>query len=385
MTIFSGPQSQTKTLRHRQHFFPFDFGSALLLLALFSAMLLGSVACRDSKVTAYRIPKENDGPIPAGGSGPVAPFAVAAPSGAGLAWTAPARWKPKAVSALRKASYSIGDSPGASADVSITAFPGDVGGDLANINRWRGQLQLPPISEGELGPALASIEANGLTMRVVDLAGGPAEQPERMLGAIVPYDGATWFFKLSGPDALVAGEKATFVEFLRTVRAAPGAAAETTGLPPALPMASAVVPAADGPELKWTAPPEWQSKAPSAMRKATYLVAGDDGTRAELSVTAFPGSVGGELANVNRWRGQLQLPPIADAELEEAVARKKINGLDVTLVDLTGGAAGQPVRLLGAIVPVNGANWFFKFTGPATLVAREKSSFLALVQSLHAP
>ena len=29
----------------------------------------------------------------------------------------------------------------------------------------------------------------------------------RMLGAIVPRAGETWFFKLTGPDALVAREK----------------------------------------------------------------------------------------------------------------------------------------------------------------------------------
>jgi hypothetical protein len=121
------------------------------------------------------------------------------------------------------------------------------------------------------------------------------------------------------------------------------------------------------------------------MRKATYVVPGAGGADAELSVTAFPGAVGGELANVNRWRGQLQLPPLTEAELAGAVSRVTINGLPVTLVDLTGGPADRPQRLLGAIVPDHGANWFFKFTGPAALVANEKPAFLALVQSLQAP
>ena len=37
-------------------------------------------------------------------------------------------------------------------------------------------------------------------------------------GAIVPLNGETWFFKLLGPDALVAQQKPAFLEFLRTVR-----------------------------------------------------------------------------------------------------------------------------------------------------------------------
>jgi hypothetical protein len=40
-----------------------------------------------------------------------------------------------------------------------------------------------------------------------------------MIGVIVPQSGATWFLKLTGPDALVAREKPIFIDFLKTVRA----------------------------------------------------------------------------------------------------------------------------------------------------------------------
>ena len=39
-----------------------------------------------------------------------------------------------------------------------------------------------------------------------------------MIGAIIPYEGATWFFKLTGPDALVAGERDRFMAFLKTIK-----------------------------------------------------------------------------------------------------------------------------------------------------------------------
>jgi hypothetical protein len=259
------------------------------------------------------------------------------------------------------------------------------------VNRWRGQLQLPPLGETELAGAMTRLEANGLKMAVVDLAGGTPDKPQRMLGAIVPYQGATWFFKLTGPDALVAKEKDAYFEFLHTVKAAataPIIAAAEPSAEVAPPVADPMIAAATkagGADLKWTAPPHWQSKPPSAMRKATYIIPGDGGTTAELSVTAFPGAVGGELANVNRWRGQLQLPPLAETELAGAVSRSTINGLQVTLVDLTGGTAKNPQRMLGAIVPSNGANWFFKLTGPEVLVGKEKPAFLAFIQTLQAP
>jgi hypothetical protein len=128
-----------------------------------------------------------------------------------LVWTAPAGWTPKAVSSMRRGSYSIGGPEGAG-DVSITAFPGAVGGNLANVNRWRGQLQLPPVTD--LAGAVQPLEANGLHLLVFE----GANSGQRMLAAIVPRPNDTWFFKLTGPDALVTREKPAFLDFLKTVR-----------------------------------------------------------------------------------------------------------------------------------------------------------------------
>jgi hypothetical protein len=350
-------------------------------------------ACRDSRVATYRIPKENDTPPATRAlAAPVAApggFQIAAPATSGLVWTAPADWKPKTGSSMRKGSYDVGASEGGAADLAITAFPGDVGGDLANVNRWRGQLALPPISDAELPAALTTLSANGVAMKIADLTGGPADNPQRMLGAIVPHGGATWFFKLTGPAAVVTNAKAAYLDFLQTIKTAAIVAEATPPhapvAPPAAEMVNTPVIKADGPGLKWTAPSHWQDKPPTAMRKATYVVPGAGGANGEISVTAFPGEVGGELANVNRWRGQFQLPALTAAELPAAVTRLTANGLQIALVDFSSGTTDNPQRLLGAIVPDNGATWFFKFTGPSALVGAERPAFLNFLQSLSAP
>jgi len=376
--------------------------------SLLLTLLLALPACRDPKVEVYQIPKEPDAP-PAqvaaqsphpgmAGAGDMANTAVATAEGPSLVWTAPAHWRPKTGSAMRKGSYAIGPETGPAADLAITAFPGNVGGDLANVNRWRAQLQLPPIAEAELAGELIPTEANGLKILVTDILGGPADDPQRMLGAIVPFNGATWFFKLVGPDAVVAAEKSSYLAMLQTVKAnaaapaeaphpvaAPAAPATPAPAPAATDMASTAVRTADGPGLKWTAPAHWQSLPASGMRKGTYRATGADGAMAELAITAFPGDVGGELANVNRWRGQLQLPPITDAELSPAITRLSAHGLNIAVVEFTGGTAAAPQRLLGASVPVDGATWFFKFTGPPALIEQEKSAFLAFIQTLQTP
>jgi hypothetical protein len=200
------------------------------LLASGLCLLLLS-ACRDREIASYRVPKEKDPEMPMPGA--AAKAAAAAPmsgdamantavttaQGNDLTWTAPAAWKAKPASAMRKGSYAVTGENGAEADLSITAFPGDVGGDLANLNRWRGQIQLPPLAASDLATATTHADINGLHVTVVDFANPSAANAQRILGAIVPVQGATWFFKLTGPDALVAKEKPAFEEFLKTIKA----------------------------------------------------------------------------------------------------------------------------------------------------------------------
>lgn len=202
------------------------------VFALVAGMTLVLAGCREPKIETYRVPKDPApktaeappttpaAPAPAGGTMASTPVATA--SGPGLTWTAPAHWKQKAGSAMRKGSYSVG-AEGAEADLSITAFPGDVGGDLANLNRWRGQIQLPPIGEAEFSKATQHQDHNGLHMTVVDIVGTGAT-PLRILGAMIPFEGSTWFVKLLGPDATVAKEKEAFQQFLGTIKPASGTA-----------------------------------------------------------------------------------------------------------------------------------------------------------------
>ncbi len=352
-------------------------------------------ACRDAKVETYRIAKETDAPPPDANTAPatgggMSGMPVDRAEGRALTWTAPAHWTSKAASSMRKATYVLTGASGVTAELAITAFPGDVGGDVANVNRWRGQLGLPPVEAAELPALLHRSETHGLAITVVDLAGVKQENTQRMLGAIVPFEGATWFFKLTGADALVATEKANFLTFVQSIQpgptsaSAPAAATPTPAPAPAADMASTPVPNAAGPSLTWTAPADWQAKPASAMRKATFLVPAPGGGTFELAITAFPGDVGGELANVNRWRGQLGLQPLADADLAGAVTHLSANGLSFTLVDFASAPAGQSKRMVGAMVPFGGATWFFKLLGPDAAVAAQKPAFLAFLQTVKA-
>lgn len=192
-----------------------------------SALLLA--ACGGDQVSTYAVPKEKDPELPAAAAEAGAPAdqspgpamantAVPTASGADLSWDAPAAWAKKPAGPMRKASFAVPSAAGES-QLSITAFPGDVGGELANVNRWRGQAGLSSLGPDALESAVTRIEANGLKIAVVEVlaAGDPAAKS--ILGAIVPFDGSTWFFKLSGPAAALKASQPAFLEFLRTVKA----------------------------------------------------------------------------------------------------------------------------------------------------------------------
>ncbi len=218
--------------------------------ALALPLSLGLVACRRDEIKTYTVKKEAPPPatsaapgLPAGhppidsgstpaatpaqtGAGPDATMAntrVDTASGPSLVWDVPAGWSAGPERPMRKATLLIpGENGGPGGEVAVTAFPGDVGGNLANVNRWRQQLGLAPIGQAELGAALQHLDIGALHVDLVDIT-GPSKPPaatQRVLGAIVPYSGATWFFKLTAPDAVVAREKDKFVAFIRTLRPA---------------------------------------------------------------------------------------------------------------------------------------------------------------------
>lgn len=136
-------------------------------------------------------------------------------------WTVPADWKPGRVSTMRKGSFAVSNADG-SVDIAVTAFPGDVGGFLSNVNRWRSQIGLPPARPDEVEKATSSIEVNGLKSIVVDMATDKAPEgaknPVRMIVVTVQREGLSWFFKMTGDAPLVAAQKDAFLSFVKSTK-----------------------------------------------------------------------------------------------------------------------------------------------------------------------
>jgi hypothetical protein len=191
------------------------------------------VGCRkDDEIQTYRVSKESDTSMPMAGA-PAAPGSdmnsmgaemgmSAAASPKEIEWKTPASWKELAPSSMRVGSFLVKGANGQTADVSIVPLSGEAGGDLANINRWRGQINLEPISEAELPKNSETITAGGHRMLLVDmLSRDPLinnQYKKRLIAATYTQGSRTWFFKMIGDDATVSAAKPAFLKFLKSLQ-----------------------------------------------------------------------------------------------------------------------------------------------------------------------
>ena len=127
-------------------------------------------------------------------------------------WQVPGHWKQLPPGQMQVAKFSVPERGASRAEVFVSVFPNDTGGLLANVNRWRRQIGLSEVGEGELSGMVSTLDpANPRTMMVE-----MTNSNKRLIGAIVPRGESYWFYKLLGDDAAVAPEKESFVAFAKS-------------------------------------------------------------------------------------------------------------------------------------------------------------------------
>lgn len=191
-----------------------------LSVAVFAAMLLGACDRDDQQIKVYRIAKAPlestpppDATMPTNASSPNADAQAAPPSAEKphIQWEVPPGWSSTPASAMRHASFAA-EKNGEKADISVVTFSGDGGSDADNINRWRQQIGLGRVDS--VDAIIVPQHAGALHFSTVDMAGPSA----RVLAGWTRHEGRAWFFKLTGPQAVVEQEKPRFEKFLQSVR-----------------------------------------------------------------------------------------------------------------------------------------------------------------------
>jgi hypothetical protein len=382
---------------------PFSSIGLLLLIPL--------VGC-DSKsdIEVYQVPKEVDAvtspagdphagvPMPApGAKDPHSGLATPAPgvnnphggmsSSAGkpsVEGKVPASWGPGRASSMRLASYLAKGDGEAAADISLVVMGGQAGGLLPNVNRWRQQVGLDPVDQQGLEKSSQKVMTPLGEAVIVDLvapgAVANAALDGRIIAATLSLDTEVWFYKMRGNQDVVGREKQGFLDWIasaRKVKQSPSQSPPKPAPPAQTPAEEFKLPT----EITWKTPKGWRKGPAKSMRMATYFVGSQSGTTGEATVVKLGGKGGGDLANVNRWRGQIGLGAISAADLAAAVVKVDSPGGSIALVD----CAGADKKTLAGWLRRNGSTWFFKLTGPVGVVDAERAHFMSFLSSLNFP
>ncbi len=92
------------------------------------------------------------------------------------------------------------------------------------------------------------------------------------------------------------------------------------------------------------------------------------------------------MENVNRWRGQIGLDAIDQAELDATVKSLPVDGVESSYVELGPSEGSDSASMiLAVVVPRPSQIVFIKLLGDPSLVVDEKPNFERFVQSLRFP
>ena len=349
--------------------------------ASIAAFVIFLVGCDrdDGKIKVYRVAKASlessaseQGIMPTNAASPAFPAGVP-PIGATNA-TIPANWEPQPLSQMRRASFLVHGENGAIVDISFVSLGPAAGNVLENINRWLSQLAQPPITQDQLASTIQKMPTARGDVAIVDLTGQPengdSNKDGRIIGAIASDEERTVFFKMRGNFALVGAQKENFLKWVSSIRSANGPP------PPTQSESSAKF---DQPQIKWEVPADWSPAPASAMRYASFTATNDTGDKIDISVVTFPGDGGSDADNINRWRQQIGLSPVEATALHSMIVPVKSGDTDFSSIDMVGSNS----RLLAAWTRRNDRTWFFKLTGPAGAVEKQKPNFVKFVQSVR--
>ncbi|MEQ1854682.1 MAG: hypothetical protein ABMA01_24200 [Chthoniobacteraceae bacterium] len=234
------------------------------------ALAIAAAGCKPVGVRVYDAPR--DKPFVPSTENPPEEKTAAAPEQEvwrpALSWTLPPGWKDLGPDPANVGRFSAG-----TANVAITALTSMEGKETLLVNMWRQVRGQPPLEEAESAKMLQNVPIGSATGMMFEVSDTEAEKPTRFVVAFVHRPEGSLFFKIQGADSEVAGQKAAFLEFLKSIQFTGGAAA-----------APAPKPAAEGPAWPGHAPAEWTPVAPGPMQHAKFTVPGKDSAQTVPSV-----------------------------------------------------------------------------------------------------
>jgi hypothetical protein len=153
-----------------------------------------------------------------GAPSPSPPAAGGEDGSSDIAYEAPPGWQDTGSGGFRAASFRVGEE-GESAEITVIALGPNSGSILDNVNRWRGQVRLEPLTAEQLDADTQSLDAQNAPGTYVALHGpDDGGKQESILGVILPREDRVWFVKMTGNTVVVQREQAHFESFTQSLR-----------------------------------------------------------------------------------------------------------------------------------------------------------------------
>ncbi|HSU69177.1 MAG TPA: hypothetical protein VLJ39_19995 [Tepidisphaeraceae bacterium] len=350
------------------------------LVFLSAAAILVGCHKDETAIRTYSAPKDTPAPqvasadqTPSDTSDSPAPEPT---PGQPILWTVPESWKQvPGGNQMRYATFRVSEND-PKAELTVLRLPAEAAAVLPNVNRWAGQLKLPQVSQADLIKLVSQTQVSGEQAAMVDMTGSPdtGNPPTRLLAAIIPHEDSAWFFTLKAPAPVVADQKANFEKFLHSIQFPTGTSA------------SADSSEAAGYKLaKWKTPEGWVEQPGSNSMRVTSFRVGPEDQHTEVIVSKIPiGGFGSIPDNLNRWRGQVGLPPV---DRPDPDTKQEINvaGHGAIMMAFKGPAEGPtPARTALVAMDQEGREfWFIKMLGPDSVVSKQQDNFKQFLDSLQ--
>lgn len=204
---------------------------------------------------------------------------------------------------------------------------------LDHVNRWRQQMRLATISLDELATQTTAVPVAGGTAILVNLMGRYVQDPSSHSLRREPADRSS----ADNADAWV----------------------------------------------RYTAPPDWNEEPPPPFSQLAFGV-GSGPRKVTITVSLLRGEGGGVLANFNRWRQQVGLPPITDQQLAESVESITVDGVAGQYLEAAAdGENPASEAIYGWIGLQQDRSWFVRLRGNAQLAAEQRTAFRDFLKSIQ--
>jgi hypothetical protein len=226
-------------------------------------------------------------------------------------------------------------------EVLVTRLGAEANSVLLNVNRWRGEVGLNPVTASDLDQIVEPVE--------------------------------------------IGGAKSTFVNVNELPNTPATPIRETTPEhPKELDTTSKIAAEAHQPKAVFPAPSHWQPLPASGIRVAAWRV-GEGNDAAEVTIIPLTGTWGNVPKNINRWRVELGLESLPDETITASLTKIEVEGKSCPYADLLGPISDKQQRTLGIIVDRDATAWFIKMRGHPDTVGKQQAAFESFVRSIKLP